>query len=356
MSKALLSVRDLHVHFPLAADWRGRPSGWLKAVDGVDLDIAAGESLALVGESGCGKSTLGAAILGMQQRSSGRIVFDGSDLNDDTARRRAERSRDIQIVFQDPVSALNPRMAIGRSIAEPLDIHGIGSPRERVNRVHELLKLVGLSPDDAERKPNAFSGGQRQRIVIARAIALQPKLLILDEPVSALDVSIRSQILNLLLELQGRLGLSYLFISHDLSVVRHFADRVAVMYLGRIAETGATRDVFAEPVHPYTQALLSAVPLPDPVAQRRRQRVLLHGDLPSPASPPKGCRFSTRCPIAEPVCHAISPELVPVGDSIHTAACHINAPAEQFASHPSKNQHNPPSASNAESAFNRSSS
>ncbi len=356
MSKALLSVRDLHVHFPLAADWLGRPTGWLKAVDGVDLDIAEGESLALVGESGCGKSTLGAAILGMQQRSSGRIVFDGSDLNDDTARRRAERSRDIQIVFQDPVSALNPRMAIGRSIAEPLDIHGIGSPRERADRVYELLELVGLNPIDAKRKPNAFSGGQRQRIVIARAIALQPKLLILDEPVSALDVSIRSQILNLLLELQGRLGLSYLFISHDLSVVRHFADRVAVMYLGRIAETGATRDVFAEPIHPYTQALLSAVPLPDPIAQRRRQRVLLHGDLPSPASPPKGCRFSTRCPIAEPICHAISPGLVPVGDSGQTAACHINAPAKQFASHPSKDQHNSPSAYNAKSDFNRSSS
>jgi oligopeptide transport system ATP-binding protein len=327
MTDPLLSVRDLRVHFPIGHDFLGRPSAWLKAVDGIDLDIAKGESLALVGESGCGKSTLGAAILGMQPRTSGRIVFDGHDLQDDSQRQRAERSRNIQIVFQDPVSALNPRMAIGRSIAEPLDIHGIGTGRERLARVHELLDLVGLNPADADRKPNGFSGGQRQRIVIARAIALQPKLLILDEPVSALDVSIRSQILNLLLELQGRLGLSYLFISHDLSVVRHFADRVAVMYLGRIAETGNTRDVFANPVHPYTQALLSAVPLPDPVAQRRRQRVLLEGDLPSPANPPRGCRFSTRCPIAQPICHTISPELEPTGRIDHRAACHVNAPS-----------------------------
>jgi oligopeptide transport system ATP-binding protein len=333
MMKELLSVRDLHVHFPIRHDFLGRSSAWLKAVDGVDLDIAKGESLALVGESGCGKSTLGAAILGMQPRTSGSIVFDGNDLENGTAKKRAERSRDIQIVFQDPVSALNPRMAIGRSIAEPLEIHGIGTGRERIARVHSLLELVGLNPADADRKPNAFSGGQRQRIVIARAIVLQPKLLILDEPVSALDVSIRSQILNLLLELQGRLGLSYLFISHDLSVVRHFADRVAVMYLGRIAETGATRDVFANPVHPYTQALLSAVPLPNPAAQRRRQRVLLEGDLPSPANPPKGCRFSTRCPIAEPVCHLISPELEPARDIDHLAACHINAPPGHLGLH-----------------------
>lgn len=243
MTGPLLSVRDLRVHFPIRGGFLGRPLGWLKAVDGVDLDIAPGESLALVGESGCGKSTLGATILGMQRATSGRIVFEGEDVTSDASVRRADLSRDIQIVFQDPVSALNPKLTIGESIAEPLIIHGIGTREERRQRVGELLELVGLNPGHADRKPNAFSGGQRQRIVIARAIALQPKLLILDEPVSALDVSIRSQILNLLLELQQRLGLSYLFISHDLSVVRHFADRVAVMYLGRIAETGTTAEV-----------------------------------------------------------------------------------------------------------------
>ena len=325
MSEKLLSVRDLHVHFPLRRGAFGRPSAVLKAVDGVDLDIARGESLALVGESGSGKSTLGAAIVGMQRPTSGRIVFDGAELKDG-GKSAAARMRDIQIVFQDPVSALNPRMDIGDSIAEPLAIHGVGNAAQRKTRVAELLELVGLNPQHADRKPNAFSGGQRQRIVIARAIALQPKLLVLDEPVSALDVSIRSQILNLLLELQQRFGLSYLFISHDLSVVRHFADRVAVMYLGRLAETGRTADVFSSPVHPYTEALLSAVPLPDPVAQRGRQRIVLRGDLPSPANPPAGCRFSTRCPIVQPICRETSPSLQPCGVD-HQAACHLRTPA-----------------------------
>ena len=326
MTGPLLSVRDLRVHFPIRGGFLGRPVGWLKAVDGVDLDIAPGESLALVGESGCGKSTLGATILGMQRATSGRIIFEGEDVTSDASVRRADLSRDIQIVFQDPVSALNPKLTIGESIAEPLIIHGIGTREERRQRVGELLELVGLNPGHADRKPNAFSGGQRQRIVIARAIVLQPKLLILDEPVSALDVSIRSQILNLLLELQQRLGLAYLFISHDLSVVRHFADRVAVMYLGRIAETGSTAEVFAKPVHPYTEALLSAVPLPDPKAQRRRQRIILQGDLPSPANPPSGCRFSTRCPIVAPICRTASPELEAIQPGGHSAACHVRTP------------------------------
>jgi peptide/nickel transport system ATP-binding protein/oligopeptide transport system ATP-binding protein len=326
MTAPLLSVRDLHVHFPIRHGFFGQAAGVLKAVDGVDLDIEAGQSLALVGESGSGKSTLGATILGMQKATSGRILFEGNNLAGDGGARAAARLRDIQIVFQDPVSALNPRMDIGDSIAEPLAIHGVGTAPERRRRVAELLELVGLNPEHADRKPNAFSGGQRQRIVIARAIALQPKLLILDEPVSALDVSIRSQILNLLFELQRRFGLSYLFISHDLSVVRHFADRVAVMYLGRIAEIGATADVFARPTHPYTEALLSAVPLPDPVAQRQRRRILLEGDLPSPANPPAGCRFSTRCPIAVPICHEQSPSLQFLAQG-HQAACHLRAPA-----------------------------
>ncbi|WEX08886.1 oligopeptide/dipeptide ABC transporter ATP-binding protein [Chelativorans sp. AA-79] len=325
MSAPLLSVRDLKVHFPIRGGLLGKPVGWVKAVDGVSLDIARGESVALVGESGCGKSTLGAAILGMQKPTSGSIRFEDREIVQGDAATRHALSRELQIVFQDPVSALNPKLTIGESIAEPLAIHGVGTRKERRQRVAELLGLVGLHPQHAERKPNAFSGGQRQRIVIARALALNPQLLILDEPVSALDVSIRSQILNLLLDLQQRLGLSYLFISHDLSVVRHFADRVAVMYLGHLVETGRTEDVFAKPVHPYTEALLSAVPLPDPVAQRSRTRIVLTGDLPSPANPPKGCKFVTRCPLAEDVCRQTHPPLV--GAEGWHAACHVRAPA-----------------------------
>jgi peptide/nickel transport system ATP-binding protein/oligopeptide transport system ATP-binding protein len=326
MSDILLSVRDLKVHFPIRGGLLGRPAGWVKAVDGVDLDIRRGESVALVGESGCGKSTLGAAVLGMITPSAGSITFEDKPIVHGLAVTRRSLSRDVQIVFQDPVSALNPKLTIGESIAEPLHIQHVGSAAERKERVAGLLKMVGLHPQHADRKPNAFSGGQRQRIVIARALALNPKLLILDEPVSALDVSIRSQILNLLLELQQRLGLSYLFISHDLSVVRHFADKVAVMYLGHLVETGPTTAVFANPVHPYTEALLSAVPLPDPVLQRQRRRIVLKGDLPSPANPPKGCKFVTRCPLAESICHETQPPLVSVGAQ-RLAACHIRARA-----------------------------
>lgn len=325
MSEALLSVRGLKVHFPIRGGLLGRPVGWVKAVDGVDLDIAVGESVALVGESGCGKSTLGAAILGMQRPTSGAISFEGKPIVHGKPEALRALSRDVQIVFQDPVSALNPKLTVGESIAEPLAIHGIGDARNRKERVGELLKLVGLQPGHAARRPNAFSGGQRQRIVIARALALNPKLLILDEPVSALDVSIRSQILNLLLDLQQRLHLSYLFISHDLSVVRHFADRVFVMYLGHLVETGRAEDIFAGPVHPYTEALLSAVPLPDPVAQRNRRRIVLKGDLPSPSNPPKGCAFVTRCPLAQPICRDVPPPLVALGND-HRAACHVRAP------------------------------
>ena len=325
MSEPLLRVRDLKVHFPIRGGLLDRPVGWVKAVDGVDLDIGRGESVALVGESGCGKSTLGAAILGMQQPTGGTISFDGRPVVHGSDAARRALSRELQIVFQDPVSALNPKLSVGESIAEPLAIHGVGTARQRRERVAELLGLVGLHPQHAARLPNAFSGGQRQRIVIARALALNPKLLILDEPVSALDVSIRSQILNLLLDLQRRFGLSYLFISHDLSVVRHFSDRVAVMYLGHLVETGATADVFARPIHPYTEALLSAVPLPDPAAQRARHRIVLKGDLPSPANPPKGCKFVTRCPLAEAICHEVPPPLLDHGGG-HMAACHVRQP------------------------------
>ncbi|WLE00644.1 ATP-binding cassette domain-containing protein (plasmid) [Agrobacterium leguminum] len=323
MSEALLSLESLRVHYPIRGGLLGRPVGYVKAVDGVDLEIGHGESVALVGESGCGKSTLGAAILGMTRPTGGVIRFNGVPVMHGLAGTLQNLSRDIQIVFQDPVSALNPKLSIGESIAEPLAIHGVGTAAERRERVAELLGLVGLHAGHAGRMPNAFSGGQRQRIVIARALALNPRLLILDEPVSALDVSIRSQILNLLLDIQRRFGLSYLFISHDLSVVRHFADRVAVMYLGNIVETGPTAEVFSRPVHPYTEALLSAVPLPDPVSQRQRKRIVLRGDIPSPANPPQGCRFSSRCPIAEDICRRMPPQLTKL--SGHAVACHIRS-------------------------------
>ncbi|CUX70143.1 MULTISPECIES: ABC transporter ATP-binding protein [Agrobacterium] len=324
MSDTLLTVEGLKVHYPIRGGLLGRPIGFVKAVDGVDLSIGRGESVALVGESGCGKSTLGAALLGTTRSTGGSVRFDGQPIVYGDAQARKTLSRDMQIVFQDPVSALNPKLTVGESIGEPLAIHGVGTAAERRDRVAELLSLVGLHAGHAMRKPNAFSGGQRQRIVIARALALNPKLMILDEPVSALDVSIRSQILNLLLELQRKFGLSYLFISHDLSVVRHFADRVAVMYLGHLVETGPTEDVFSRPVHPYTEALLSAVPLPDPIAQRGRQRIVLKGDLPSPANPPKGCKFVTRCPLAEDICRESHPPLRPVGAG-RLAACHLRA-------------------------------
>lgn len=324
MSETLLSVDNLKVHYPIRGGLLGRTVNFVNAVDGVSLDIARGESVALVGESGCGKSTLGTAILGMTKATSGNIRFDGKPVAHGLSETIRGLSRDIQIVFQDPASALNPKLTIGESIAEPLAIHNIGTAAEQRARVAELLKLVGLHPEHAMRKPGAFSGGQRQRIVIARALALNPKLMILDEPVSALDVSIRSQILNLLLDLQRQFGLSYLFISHDLSVVRHFADRVAVMYLGRIVETGETSDVFDRPEHPYTEALISAIPLPDPIVQRQRKRIVLRGDLPSPANPPKGCGFSTRCPLAVAECREAPPSLVERNANRHLA-CFVRA-------------------------------
>ncbi|KUF11803.1 ABC transporter ATP-binding protein [Pseudoponticoccus marisrubri] len=319
---ALLQIEDLKVHFPVRTGRFGGEKALVKAVDGVSLSIDAQETLALVGESGCGKSTLGNAVLGLAPVTEGRVRFDGRDL---TTLERAERKavwRDMQVVFQDPVSALDPRRSIAQSIAEPLEIHGI--PRAQIRpRVDELMELVGLNPDQRDRRPGALSGGQRQRVVIARALALNPRLVICDEPVSALDVSIQSQILNLLMRLQRELSLGYLFISHDLSVVRHIADRVAVMYLGMVVEIGRAEEVFGDPVHPYTEALLSAIPRPDPGA--RRDRVLLQGDLPSPIDPPSGCPFRTRCPLAEPRCAESRPPLVARSDS-HSAACFVRAP------------------------------
>lgn len=311
MNNSLLSVRDLKIYFDVPQP--GAPGGKavLKAVDGISLDIQSGQTVALVGESGCGKSTTGYGILGLSSITSGDVFYQGRNLGEMSACERHDLiASEMQIVFQDPGAALNPKMTIAESIGEPLRIRK--KPRgERQNRVRELMDMVGLSAAQAERYPNEISGGQRQRVVIARALALSPKLIVCDEPVSALDVSIRSQILNILMELQKELGLSYLFISHDLSVVRHIADEIVVMYLGTIVEKGRTEEVFSSPRHPYTEALLSAIPLPDPVAQRARHKIVLSGEIPSPLAAPPGCPFVTRCPVRVERCLTIRPRLEP---------------------------------------------
>ena len=304
---ALLEVEGLVKHF-----------GAVRAVDGVTFALAAGETLALVGESGCGKSTTGRLVLRLLEATAGHVRFEGRDLFSMPASQMREVRRSMQIIFQDPYGSLNPRMTVEEMVAEPLMLHGV--PRgERHARVQEILGLVGLAPQHAQRYPHEFSGGQRQRIGIARAIAVNPKLVVCDEPVSALDVSVQAQVVNLLRGLQRRLGLTYLFIAHDLAVVKHIADRVAVMYLGKIVEIGAKRDVFAEPRHPYTHALLCAIPVPDPTHPRRR--VMLQGDVPNPADPPSGCRFRTRCPHARALCAEQEPPLESEGG--HGVACHF---------------------------------
>ncbi len=320
----LLSVEDLRVYFPVRTGKFGATPAVVKAVDGVSLTIGANETLAIVGESGCGKSTTGNAILGLAQITSGTVRFEGRDLSELGSRDRAQIWRDMQVVFQDPVSALNPRRTIAQSIAEPLEIHGY--PKAEIKqRVDELLALVGLNADQRDRRPKALSGGQRQRVVIARALALNPKLIICDEAVSALDVSIQSQILNLLMRLQSELGLSYLFIAHDLSVVRHIADRVAIMYLGLVVEEGPAEQVFANPIHPYTQALISAIPLPDPKQRNSGRRIILKGDLPSPLNPPVGCPFVTRCPEAQDRCSQTRPPLVVSSDGSRHSRCFVHS-------------------------------
>ncbi len=320
----LLEVQDLKMHFPIN---KGiifqRQVGAIKAVDGVSFKMYKGETLGLVGESGCGKSTTGRAILQLYRPTSGEVLFEGVDLTTTKGESLRKMRRRMQMIFQDPYASLNPRMTVGSIIGEPLEVHGIGkNKRERQERVQELLRTVGLNPYFVNRYPHEFSGGQRQRIGVARALAVNPAFIICDEPISALDVSIQAQIINLLEDLQNDLDLTYLFIAHDLSVVRHISDRIAVMYLGKIVELADRDELYANPKHPYTQALLSAVPIPDPVIETQRKRMILEGDVPSPANPPQGCNFSTRCPRVMDVCRTIDPPFKEYEPG-HYAACYL---------------------------------
>ncbi|OGA71760.1 MAG: peptide ABC transporter substrate-binding protein [Betaproteobacteria bacterium RIFCSPLOWO2_12_FULL_65_14] len=321
--QALLEVQNLVKHFPVGGGVLSGPAGMVRAIDGVSFSIRRGETLGLVGESGCGKTTTGRCILQLERPTSGRILFDGIDLCTLEGAALRKMRRRMQVIFQDPYSSLNPRMTIGQIIAEPLKVHGIiADEAGRTARVRELLEQVGLLGQHAQRYPHQLSGGQRQRVGIARALAMEPALIVCDEPVSALDVSIQAQIINLLEDLQNRLGLTYLFIAHDLSVVRHISDRVIVMYLGKIAEVADRASLYADPVHPYTRALLSAVPIPDPKLEARRERTVLRGEVPSALNPPGGCVFHPRCPIAEARCSAETPQLREIRPG-HWGACHL---------------------------------
>jgi oligopeptide transport system ATP-binding protein len=321
----LLEVRGLTMHFPLT---KGiilqRQVGAVRAVDGIDFSIKRGETLGLVGESGCGKSTAGRAILQLYRPTAGKVIFDGIDLVSLSGEKLRQMRRRMQMIFQDPYASLNPRMTVGDIVGEPIEIHHLATSRkERLERVQELLRVVGLNPYFVNRYPHEFSGGQRQRIGIARALAVQPDFIVADEPISALDVSIQAQIINLLEELQERFHLTYLFIAHDLAVVRHISNRVAVMYLGKIVEIATREELYDNPLHPYTKALLSAVPIPDPSVEAQRERIILTGDVPSPVNPPTGCRFHTRCPLAQKGwCDVQEPEFRDRGGN-HFVACHL---------------------------------
>jgi len=327
---SLLAITDLHKHFPVGKEGLfGRPAAWLRAVDGVSLELERGETLGLVGESGCGKSTVARVIIGLHSATSGSVRYEGVELTTLTRREWIPYRRKMQMIFQDPYASLDPRQTVASILAEPLAIHKLGRPRDRRLRAIELLEAVGLNPRHVHRYPHEFSGGQRQRIGIARALALEPDIIICDEPVSALDVSIQAQIINLLEELQERFQLAYIFIAHDLAVVRHICQRVAVMYLGRIVEVAARDELFGDPRHPYTRALLSAIPHPDPELERTRERVVLAGDVPSPLDPPSGCSFHPRCPeraeVPDDRCAREAPALVPrATGGARLRACHLD--------------------------------
>ena len=327
--EVVLKAENLVKYYPIKAGVLRRTVGQVKAVDGVSFELYKGETLGIVGESGCGKSTLGRMLMRLEEPTGGKLTFDGVDVYSQTGGDMRRLRRDIQIVFQDPYTSLNPRKTVGDIVGEPFEIHREVVPKGgRRRRVQELLDLVGLNPEHINRYPHQFSGGQRQRIGIARGVALNPKVIICDEPVSALDVSVQAQVVNLLEKLQNELGLAYIFIAHDLSVVRHISDRVGVMYLGKLVELGDEDQIYSRPTHPYTQALLSAVPLPDPTMRKMREQIVLTGDVPSPANPPAACRFHTRCWKAQEVCSIEEPPLIerPDGESAHLSACHFAEP------------------------------
>jgi len=321
--KALIRVENLKKYFPIT---RGilfqREVGSVKAVDGLNFEIKEGETLGLVGESGCGKSTTGRAILQLHKPTAGKVFYEDTELTELSGDQMRLARRNFQMIFQDPYASLNPRLTVESIIAEPLEVHGIGNRKERHERVKELMSIVGLNPSLNNRYPHEFSGGQRQRIGVARALALNPKFIVADEPISALDVSIQAQVVNLMEELQETFGLTYLFIAHDLSMVRHIADRTMVMYLGKVVELAEKDELYSNPLHPYTQALLSAVPIPDPKVERKRQRIILTGDVPSPAHPPTGCNFNPRCPVAIDICREVDPDWREISDG-HWVACHV---------------------------------
>ncbi len=323
MSEILLEVRELKKHFPIKGGLFRRTVGWLKAVDGVSFQLRAGRTLGLVGESGCGKSTLGRAILRLHEPTAGQVILDGVDITALDPQALVAQRRNMQIIFQDPYASLSPRRTILQTLLEPLETHGIGDDASRRALIQELLDIVGLRPHVLHRYPHEFSGGQRQRIGIARALTLNPKFIVADEAVSALDVSVQSQVLNLIARLQREKHISFLFISHDLAVVQHISDDVGVMYLGQLVEMTSAEKLYREPKHPYTQALLSAIPVPDP--RKRAKRIILEGDVPSPLNPPKGCHFHPRCPQAKDICRQAMPEQVNLGDAEdpHLIRCHL---------------------------------
>lgn len=314
--EVLIHVKNLKKYFQVGKN------ATLKAVDDVSFDILKGETLGLVGESGCGKTTCGRTVMGLYEATAGEILFDGHDVSKLNKKEKKDFARRAQIIFQDPYASLNPRMTVGDIIGEGIDIHNLYTGQERTNRIFELLQLVGLNKEHASRFPHEFSGGQRQRIGIARALAIEPDFIVCDEPISALDVSIQAQVVNLLIKLQNELGLTYLFIAHDLSMVKHISDRVGVMYLGTMVELASSGDLYDKPLHPYTQALLSAIPVPDPEVERSKKRIPLEGEVPSPINPKPGCRFAPRCRYAKPICSEKSPEFKEVEPN-HFAACHL---------------------------------